>query len=51
MKDALVLAYGNSMQFYVQDEREVLLGDVDPLYVLSKKECADNNVSRNNVTV
>lgn len=49
MKDTS--AYTNSMQRSVYDQREVHPGDVGTSYMLVEKEGADDDMSRNTVTV
>lgn len=56
MKDVVlngevVFAYGDSMHSDVQNKRDVDLGDVYLLSMFNKKDSANNNVSRNTVTV
>lgn len=46
-----VFAYRDLMQLDVQNKREVVLVDVDLLYLFDQKEGVDDNVSRNRTSV
>lgn len=51
LKDAVVVAYKNSMQRVVQNKHEVLLGDVDPLYMFAEKEGSDDNLFTSTISI
>lgn len=51
LKDVAATVYGNSVLLEVQEEREVLTGDVDTLNMSDDKEGAENSVTRYMVTV
>lgn len=50
MKNAALFVYIDSMQIEVENKREVLLDDVDPLYIYKLQEGACDTVPRNKVT-
>lgn len=50
-KDTAAFVYGDSLQRDVQNKREVLIGDIHSSYLSDEKENADDNVSKNMVTV
>lgn len=51
LRDAEAFLCGDLMQCTVQNRREALLGDVDPLYLSHEKVGAKKNMCRNMVTV
>lgn len=51
LNGAVALAYADSMQCDVQNNREALLVDVDLLYPFDEKEHTDDKTSNNTVTV
>lgn len=46
-----MVAYGDLMPCDMQNECELLLSNVDPLYISDEMDCADDDMSRNMVTV
>lgn len=51
MESAVLFAYDNPAQHYLQNRREVLFGDVHPFCMYDAKERKDENVYRFIITV
>lgn len=51
LRHAAAFVYRDSMQREMQNKCEVILSDVDLLYMSTEKECADDNKSKSTVTV
>lgn len=51
LKDGAMFVYGDSMQRELQNKREFLLGDLNPLCMSDEKDAADDNEPRKIVSV
>lgn len=50
-KGAAAFAYRDSMPREVWNNRQVLLGDVDQMYMSDEKDCSNSSVSKNRIDV
>lgn len=51
LKDAVLFGYGDPMQIKVQNGRQALMGDGDPLYTSDEKKGDDDDVSTNTTSL